>query len=310
MITTMLVKAIESVSWFQKTGSTLSKKIHQLVLDGGEPAREVADALHGTWLGHPLHPALIPFTIGAWSLTTLLDFISLGNDSRAAGEAADILNLTGNLVAVPTVLAGLADYSTVPKPAAGVGLAHAALNDVAFTLNLASGWARKERQRGLGIGLSTVATGVTLVSGLLGGHMAYAKKVGVNHAEDRTKPEGWTDVLGSEELKAGEPQRVTVSGQPVLLYKRGGKPCAVGAVCSHAGGPLQKGEFHDHEVQCPWHDSVFHTCSGEVIHGPATYRLPDYEVRERDGKIQVRVAKEHEGGKGHKHGSHGGHSHG
>ena len=37
------------------------------------PAK-VRDALHGVWLGHPLHPVLAQAAIGAWLSASVLDF--------------------------------------------------------------------------------------------------------------------------------------------------------------------------------------------------------------------------------------------
>ena len=35
---------------------------------------KVRDALHGVWLGHPLHPVLAQATVGAWVSASVLDF--------------------------------------------------------------------------------------------------------------------------------------------------------------------------------------------------------------------------------------------
>ena len=55
---------------------------------------------------------------------------------------------------------------------------------------------------------------------------------------------------------------------------------------------LDEGMFDGTCVQCPWHDSVFDLRSGEVVHGPATYHLPAYDVRTTDGQIEIRVRQE------------------
>jgi nitrite reductase/ring-hydroxylating ferredoxin subunit len=81
---------------------------------------------------------------------------------------------------------------------------------------------------------------------------------------------------------------VTVADAPVLLYRDGAEISAIGAVCSHAGGPLDEGSTEDHCVRCPWHDSVFDLRDGSVVHGPATYPEPGFDVRERDGQIELR----------------------
>ncbi|MBZ0302599.1 MAG: Rieske (2Fe-2S) protein [Anaerolineae bacterium] len=75
---------------------------------------------------------------------------------------------------------------------------------------------------------------------------------------------------------------------PVLLYREGEAIDAIGAVCSHAGGPLEDGSFADGCVECPWHNSVFDLRDGHVVHGPATFDEPHYQVRIQDGQIEVR----------------------
>ena len=50
-----------------KAGTDISQALHGAILAGGEPIRTLVDILHGTWLGHPLHPVLTDVTIGAWT---------------------------------------------------------------------------------------------------------------------------------------------------------------------------------------------------------------------------------------------------
>ena len=65
MVTEALIKRVEQ----QETLDQLSDKIQPLVRDAFESAgatgREVKNILHGTWLGHPLHPALTDVPLGA-----------------------------------------------------------------------------------------------------------------------------------------------------------------------------------------------------------------------------------------------------
>ena len=40
---------------------------------GGAGGRLLKNVLHGTWLGHPLHPALTHVPLGAWTTALALD---------------------------------------------------------------------------------------------------------------------------------------------------------------------------------------------------------------------------------------------
>ncbi len=284
-------RTLKQVPALSENGLKLSRALHKAVLQGGDGARRAADILHGVWLGHPLHPMLTDVSIGAWSLSSFFDILSLFDDSQKSQNTADSLVELGNLAALPTVLAGLADFSTIPKGAAGVGLGHATLNASAYTLYLASGRARSAGNRSQAVALSTFATSLMLASAYLGGHLSFSKRVGVNHAKPPAGPQDWTPVLASTDLQEANPARVKVEGSPVLLYRKGDRVMAIGAVCAHAGGPLEKGDFHDDSVQCPWHDSVFSLQDGRVVHGPSTYHVPHYHARLNDGSVEIRLAR-------------------
>src|SRR5919206_573994 len=63
------------------------------------------DLLHGTWLGHPLHPVLVQVPVGSWASAGLLDAIP------PLRPAATVLIGTGVTVAVPAAMAGAAGRS-------------------------------------------------------------------------------------------------------------------------------------------------------------------------------------------------------
>jgi nitrite reductase/ring-hydroxylating ferredoxin subunit/uncharacterized membrane protein len=292
MINRRIDQWLNRIPGLGKTGDTLAHTLHNTVLNGGDGIRQVADLLHGTWMGHPLHPVLTDVVVGGWSLGLLFDVVSLVIDSREAEIVADALTAAGTVAAVPTILSGLADYSTIPHDAADAGLVHAVANDVAFVLQLASSAARSDGNRGSAIALSGAAMLFATAGAWLGGHLVYDKKVGVNHAEQAKKPEAWTSVLAATELHESDARQVEVVEHPVLLYRQGEEVWAIGAVCPHAGGPLEEGTFFDGCVQCPWHDSVFDLRDGSVVHGPSTYAVTAYDARIEDGQVQVRVTKQ------------------
>ena len=59
-------------SWLDALGKPLSDVVRELFTTGGSAGRAAKNALHGVWLGHPLHPVLTDVPIGAW--TTALAF--------------------------------------------------------------------------------------------------------------------------------------------------------------------------------------------------------------------------------------------
>ncbi len=281
----------ERLPALKEAGVKVARSIHDQVLAAGEPVRDAVDLLHGTWLGHPLHPVLTDVVVGAFSLGSLFDLASLMGGGPGARKTADALTAVGAAASVPTAITGLADFSAIPRGAAGHGLVHGVANNTAFLLYLLSLAARKKGERGRGIALSTAGMAVITAGAYLGGHLVFGKKVGVDHTERVTEPQDWVRVMNESDLLPQEPARVEAAGHGVLLYRTGDRVLAVGATCPHAGGPLEEGTFYGGCVQCPWHDSVFNLEDGSIVHGPATYPLPAYRARLRNGHVEVRLAK-------------------
>ena len=65
---------------------------------------------------------------------------------------------------------------------------------------------------------------------------------------------------------------------------------AVSGVCSHAGGPLAEGRLDGDYVVCPWHNWKYHRQTGVGEPGYESDALPRYQVRERDGRLEVDLA--------------------
>jgi nitrite reductase/ring-hydroxylating ferredoxin subunit/uncharacterized membrane protein len=285
--------------WSTLTGKLEQAKALDPVADGVDrvvhtvlPRGRVKDALHGTWLGHALHPMLIAGPIGLWSSALLLD-VTAGEDGE---DGARRLVGAGVLATVPTAAAGLADWSELgmamrPKR---VGLVHAAANTTTLALMAASWLARRRGDHDRGRLLALAGAGGLAVGGYLGGHLSYAQGIGVNRNFDEAKkPRDWTDVAAVTELGEGDRSRVEVAGQQVALVRTGGRLHAISAVCSHMAGPLEKGDLvsdgEDTCLQCPWHGSRFRLADGSVARGPATTPQLAYDVRENAGRIEVRV---------------------
>lgn len=244
----------------------------------------VKDVLHGTWLGHPVHPLLIALPIGLWSGASLLDLLGERTAARRLVGA-------GLLAAVPTAATGLADWSEVgeAKRPKRVGLAHAVANTATVATYLASWRARRRGEHVRGAALALLGAGGLTVGGYLGGHLAYSQAVGVNrNADARPAPRDWADVAAESDVVEGEPLRVTAARQPVVLVRHAGQVHALGATCAHWGGPLDQGSVEGECLVCPWHGSAFRLADGSVARGPATYPQPAYDVRTVGGRVQVR----------------------
>jgi nitrite reductase/ring-hydroxylating ferredoxin subunit/uncharacterized membrane protein len=241
---------------------------------------KLRDALHGVWLGHPVHPMLVQVAAGAWLSAGLLDVT--GADERAARR----LVVAGLGAAVPAALAGAADWSEQHEQQMRVGVIHAAGNAVAAGLYAASLAPRGPRAGRL---LRLAGLAAVSASGLLGGHISFRLAGGANHAEEvpHLVEPGWQHLMLASDLPEGKPVRQLLGEVPVVAVRAGGTVRVLADRCSHMSGPLSDSELADGCLTCPWHGSVFRIADGSVARGPATAPQPSFATREVGGAIQV-----------------------
>jgi nitrite reductase/ring-hydroxylating ferredoxin subunit/uncharacterized membrane protein len=276
-----LVRSLEGWGFLDPAGDWLGAKVGALV--GAGP---VKSTLSGTWLGHPLHPVLTDIPIGLLTTATVADV--LGGD--AGGPIADAMTAAGLLAVVPTAASGLSDWTDTVGPERRLGLIHALANAGGSTLYAASLLSRRGGNRGVARLFSVAGLAMLTVGGYLGGHLVFARGIGVDHTVFDEAPTDWTKVARDADLPADSPQLVRAAGYGVLLVRRDGSLHAIADRCTHAGGPLHEGELDDQGcVTCPWHGSRFHLGDGSVVRGPATAPQPSFEVRVSDGNIEVRL---------------------
>ena len=119
--------------------------------------------------------------------------------------------------------------------------------------------------------------------------MAYAQGVGPNQTAYDPGPTDWTDAAASDDLTEGTPRAIVVDDTPVMLLRHGDGLHAMHDRCSHRGCSLSEGRVDGEVVECVCHGSRFRLDDGSLERGPATQGQPSFEVRETDGRIQVRL---------------------
>ena len=279
---------IERQQWLEPASDTVQRSITNAIEAGGPLGRRISDFLNGTWLGHPLHPAITDVPVGAWTVSFALDGVQMLTKSRrfmAGADAAVVMGLVGALLSAGS---GLADWQYTVGRARRVGLAHALLNTSAACLYTASFICRLRSRRKVAQLTSSLGYASVLVSAFLGGDLSYRERIGVDHAPEAAPPSDFVPVLADRELGEGELKQVRAGDVTVVLARRGGRLYALANSCAHLGGPLSEGTLEGDAVVCPWHASRYRLEDGRIVNGPTTYPQPCYDVRVRDGLIEVR----------------------
>ncbi len=279
MIAEQIAKTIENAAVLDKPAEVVAEAVGKVLQPG-----KLKDALSGTPLGHPAHPALIAIPIGSWVGASWLDLVG----GRGSRDAARKLVFLGIISAVPTALTGASDWSDTSGAERRVGLVHGLANSAGLGLYVASWRARRQGRQLKGAGLALVGAGVVGFSGWLGGHLAYALGVGVDTTAFLGAPTEWTDVAAEADLVEGSPVAATVGIVPLVLVRSQGEIYALNDRCTHRGGPLHEGTLVDDCIECPWHGSRFRLADGSVAQGPATQPEPAFEVRVTAGRVLVR----------------------
>jgi nitrite reductase/ring-hydroxylating ferredoxin subunit len=255
------------------------------------------DLLHGTWLGHPLHPVLAMVPVGTWLSAGILDALP------PTRPAATALISTGVAASLPTAMAGAADWSQQDDAVRRLGAVHAVANSVALGLYVGSLVARAKGNGTLGRVLAYSGLGLAGGSAAIGGHMSYAQSSGANHAlpSARQLTTDWIDLGPLDDLPEGRPTLRTGEGQgtPVALavVRRGARVAAFVGTCAHVGGPLAEGVVDEVRgadcLVCPWHGSAFDLDDGEPRRGPAAVSQERLVVRYEAGRAFGRLPNRH-----------------
>jgi nitrite reductase/ring-hydroxylating ferredoxin subunit/uncharacterized membrane protein len=282
---------LDEMAWLDSAADRLQPAVKRFFDALGPARRGAKNLLHGTWLGHPLHPVLTDIPLGAWTATLLLD--SLG-DRRGRGgleRAADASLALGLCGALGSAITGLTDWSETDARPRRVGMAHAFLNIGATALFVGSLVSRGRGSRRAGRGLAVAGYLAAMTAAFLGGDLVYHEQIGVDHSAGRELPEKFTAVIGETDLPEATPKRALYKQTPLLLVRRGERVYCLAETCAHLGGPLSEGKLQDDTVICPWHGSQFDLETGRVIDGPSAFPQPCLQTRIRKGQIEARTAR-------------------
>ena len=291
MAETLMQRVVEALPFLDDIAEDVQPKVQEAVAAGGTTARNVLD---GVWLEAPLHPVLTDVPVGAWTAALVFDGLDVATGKEPIRHAADASLAFGTLGALGAAVTGLSDWRYLSGGSRRMGVAHGLLNTIGLVLSIVSLILRAMGRRNAGRLTFLAGYSISGMAAHLGGELSYHYGLRVNrNVFEEAGPDEFVPVLSEDELAQGDLRRVEVEGVGVLLSRSSvGEVCAIAATCNHFSGPLEEGEREGDTVTCPWHNSRYDLCSGQVIDGPAVFPQSRYETRVRDGKIEVKAATE------------------
>jgi NADPH-dependent 2,4-dienoyl-CoA reductase/sulfur reductase-like enzyme/nitrite reductase/ring-hydroxylating ferredoxin subunit len=108
-------------------------------------------------------------------------------------------------------------------------------------------------------------------------------------------PETSTELKGPDFEQGGEIAKLAdgemllghAFGEAILVARRGDDLFAIGATCTHYGGPLAEGLMVDCTVHCPWHHARFDLRTGEAVAAPALNNVTCWNIEKRENRFFV-----------------------
>jgi uncharacterized membrane protein len=135
---------------------------------------------------HPIHPMLVPLPIGLWVFSFACDLIFTFGAHTPVWKTVALYTMVGGLIgALAAAIPGLIDLLSLPRDPRKTAIIHMSVNLTVVALYAVNIWMRVSAgDAGAGsttpVWLSTVAIGLLLISGWLGGKLVYEGGVAVD----------------------------------------------------------------------------------------------------------------------------------
>jgi nitrite reductase/ring-hydroxylating ferredoxin subunit/uncharacterized membrane protein len=255
------------------------------------------------WLGHPLHPMLIPFPFAFLTGAVLFDVAGWFRNLPSWWTTGGHLSLAGIATALLAAIPGLIDYlHTVPPHSSGKTRAtrHMLANLSAVALFAVAWWIRggaATRPDAIVLALEVLGLGLLGAGGYMGGTLVTRNLIGVDHRYAQAGK--WSEetidaregqavtVARRDELQVDQMKLLRIGDRRIVLARTEKGYVAFDDRCTHRGGSLAGGVMICGTVQCLWHGSQFDVSTGKVKAGPAKKDIAVYRVREDEGDVKL-----------------------
>src|SRR5712692_2610688 len=183
-----------------------------------KPIPWLKDFLHGTWLGHPLHPLLTDVPIGALTVALLFDLFGLR-------DAASFTIAFGILAMLAAMVAGYVDYIDIDTdgPPRRYGAVHQTLMLLSLLCYFVSGGIRYGQfgiRDTIEVPLAVVGYVLLALGAYLGGDIVFNFGMQVDRHAWRDIDDKWR-ALDITEVPEGKPTKAKAGGQTLVVVRRG-----------------------------------------------------------------------------------------
>src|SRR5258708_36554472 len=216
MATITALSALTDQPALDALAEPLSRAVRGAYESAGDAGRRAKNAVHGVWLGHPLHPVFTDIPIGAWTTALALDVAAEATADRGLSRAADFAIAVGLAGAVGSAVTGLTDWSETEGRSRRTGLVHGLMNIAATGLFAVSYLRKKNGSRAAGQSCSAAGFAVVSAAAYLGGSLVYDRRIGVTHA-DVDLPGDFTPVADSAAVAENSMMRARAGDADVLV---------------------------------------------------------------------------------------------
>ncbi len=288
MIARGVIRLVRSQRWLEPLGGFMQKVVGGIYAALGPPGQVVKNFLHGTWLGHALHPVLVGIPLGAWTAAIVADLVAYTGILKP--EIGDFCVLIGVLASYGALVTGYTDFYEIDERK--IGAAHGLIMTTTILLYTASWlfrWLGGHPVHDLAVAIAAVGYLLVISGAYLGGDLVYRLGTMVNRNAFIEGPRDFVRVGRSDEFAEGKMKRVEAGRMSALILRHEGRLYGISNTCAHAGGPLDEGTLHGAIVTCPWHASQFDVTNGQVKRGPATFDQPTLSIREHDGIVEAEL---------------------
>lgn len=280
MIRRVVNSVLDAQGWADGLGELL-QKIYLAIL---RPVPLVKDFLHGTWLGHALHPVITDLPVGALTAALFLDIIG-------QVEGAKWAMALGYAGMIGAALTGIADFANADGKARRYGTIHSLFmvgSTVTYLVSLLMRFDVIAGTHQTAMAVSIAGYVLLTVGAYIGGEIVYDLGWMVDRHAWRTGGKKWTP-LEPTDFAENELTKAKAGAQSLVVVRRGQTLYALHDTCAHAGCSLaEKAKLVGDRIECQCHGSRFDLRTGHVVRGPATFDQPVYEVRREEGRVEVR----------------------